>query len=166
METKRDIAGGGASSLKLVEAFYSCAEVPHPLSKPRVMGISVVCRSCKAAPVEGTLDRGVELRDESVEFLGGHRRRDINVRGQEGVGEYTLLSPVPGACGRHKFKAQLKIIQHGSVVGAIKSRVHPPGGDGGLGITGESHIDARAPVGSLKCRGLTKCFQLEVRVER
>ena len=68
----RDIAGGGASFLELVEAFNAFAEVPHPLSKPQVMGISVVCRSCRAAPVEGTRHRDVELGDESVELLSGH----------------------------------------------------------------------------------------------
>ena len=68
----RDIEGSRASPLELVKAFNACAEVPHPLSKPRVMGVPVVCRSCRAAPVEGTLDRGVELEDELVELLSGH----------------------------------------------------------------------------------------------
>ena len=63
----RDIAGSRASSLELVKA---CAEVPHPLSKPRVMASGV--QKLLAAPVEGTLDRGVELEDELVELLSGH----------------------------------------------------------------------------------------------
>ena len=96
--------------MELVEAFDSCAEVPHPLGKPLVVGISVVGGSCRAAPIEGTLDRAVELGDQAVKLLGGHRIRDIDVGGQESVSEQTPLSPVPGVRGRYKFKAELKII--------------------------------------------------------
>ena len=43
-----DIVGGRGPFLELIEALDAEAEVPHPLTEPRVVGISVVGRDSRA----------------------------------------------------------------------------------------------------------------------
>ena len=147
--------GGRGPSLELTEAFDAGAEVPHPLSEPRVVGISMVGRDCRATQVEGILNRGVELGNKTVELLGGHGRRDKDVSRQEGTRKYAPLCPVPSACRRHRFEAEVKIEKYGVVVRSIESGVNPPGGNGAMEAASKSHIDAGVPEGRLERRSVT-----------
>ena len=56
----------------MVEALNMGTEVPHPLCKPQVVGVSVVGRDLGAAQVKGALNRRVELGHQAIEFLGSH----------------------------------------------------------------------------------------------
>ena len=92
--------------------------------------------------VESVLNRGVELGNKTIELLGGHGGRDIDVSGQEGTRKYTPLGPVPWACRRHRFESEVEVVEHGVMVGSVKSGVYPPGRNGGKEIASTGHVDA------------------------
>ena len=96
-----NIAGGRGSSLQLVEALNMGPEVPHPLCKPWIVGVSVVGRDPGAAQVKGALNCRIKFGDKAIRFFGSHGERDKDVGSREGSSKHTPLCPVPGACGGH-----------------------------------------------------------------
>ena len=73
MDTNREtLRGGRGPPLELIKAFHMGTKVPHPLCKPRVVGVSVVGRDHGAAQVKGALNGRVKLGDKAVELLGSH----------------------------------------------------------------------------------------------
>ena len=67
------------SSLLLVVAFYSLAEIVHPLCIPGVVRITVMSRGLWAGGVQGIEDSRVHFTEELVKFLGGERVGDMEL---------------------------------------------------------------------------------------
>ena len=77
----RAVSGRGAASLSMVVTFHPGSEVPEPLGKPGVVWVALVRGGHWTASIKGVVNGSGKLRDQPIQFLGGHRERDKELGG-------------------------------------------------------------------------------------